>query len=148
MMHTSKVGMAARVNLSPTPDELRQVYESIKLSPTKQYAEAMDEIDPLRRFRYEFNLPQASNDCNRKEAIYFCGFGLGLQPKRTATNLQQACLEWGKLGALSYTTGKRPLRYCERRSEQLLLPIMGAKILSEIAVMNAVCSLCFLSFTC
>ena len=131
----------SRVNLTPTPTEIKKVYESIQPSPTKQYAETMDAIDPLRRFRYEFNIPSpASNNCNRKEAIYF-SVGLGPQPKRTPNNLQQACAEWSKLGALSYMNGKRPLRYCERRSEQLLLPIMGAKSLSEIAVMNAVCTL-------
>eukprot|EP01084_Bolivina_argentea_P033197 61438_1 len=125
---------------SVTPDTIKKIYESITPSPTKQYANEMDKIDPLKRFRYEFNIPTASNNCNRKEAIYFCGFGLGLQPKSTLTNLQEACLEWGKLGALSYTDGKRPLRYCEVRSEELLIPLIGAKNIKEIAVMNA-CSI-------
>eukprot|EP01084_Bolivina_argentea_P139743 245809_1 len=116
---------------------VKQVYESIKPDTTEEYAIQMDKLDPLKKFRDEFILP-VSNDCDdRKEVIYFVGFGVGPQPKRTLINVNEAIIEWGKLGTASYTQGKRPLRFVEARSEELLMPIMGAKYRTEVAVMNS-----------
>lgn len=116
------------------------MFSSIPPSPTKEYADQMDAIDPLKRFRDEFSIPRAPSTCGRDEAIYFGGMGLGLQPKRTPINLQSACRDWAQLGGLSYTDGARPLRYPEVECERLLVPLLGARHLDEVAVMNA-CSL-------
>ena len=70
----------SRVDL--TTSAVRKAFGSIPVSPTKEYGDKMDKIDPLKRFRYEFNIPMASNNCTRKEAIYFGALGLGLPPKR------------------------------------------------------------------
>eukprot|EP01084_Bolivina_argentea_P094019 169040_1 len=126
-----------RVNLVPSCTEVEEIFNSIEQTPTKEYAEEMDKHDPLNRFRYEFNIPPATNNSGRIESIYFHSYGLGLQAKRTLSNLQEACNEWGRLGARSYMEGKRPLTLCENRATKLLQPIIGSKHLSEICLMNS-----------
>lgn len=45
---------------------------------TLDFAHQLDKIDPLKKYRDQFYIPQI----NGKPAIYFSGNSLGLQPKK------------------------------------------------------------------
>ncbi len=49
---------------------------------SRRFAEEQDQSDPLKTHREQFYFPQR----NGKDAIYFCGNSLGLQPKKSKTS--------------------------------------------------------------
>jgi kynureninase len=64
--------------------------KDIEFQPGKDFAVAMDDRDPLRNYQERFLLPKhAGSDC-----VYLCGHSLGLQPKTTATYIQQELIDW------------------------------------------------------
>jgi len=98
---------------------------------TLQFAKTQDKKDPLRKFRSKFLFPQHKG----KEAIYFTGNSLGLQPKSTLQYIQQELNDWAKFGVEGHFHAKHPwFSY----HEQFSLPvskITGAKP-SEVVIMN------------
>ena len=60
------------------------------------YAQKMDEVDPLRKFRAEFLFPTF----HENEVVYFTGNSLGLQPKHTIDYIKQELDDWAKWGVL------------------------------------------------
>ena len=50
-------------------------------------ARGLDANDRVKKFRHQFHIPQY----NGKDAIYFAGNSLGLQPKRISEYIQQEC---------------------------------------------------------
>ena len=67
------------------------------------FAKSQDEKDVLSGFRDQFYLPK---DKDGKELIYFCGNSLGLQPKRTASYIQQELEDWSALGVEGHFRAK------------------------------------------
>jgi len=62
--------------------------------PGENFAAAMDDRDPLKRYRERFFIPQiAGGDC-----AYLCGHSLGLQPKTAAGYVEQELEDWARLG--------------------------------------------------
>ena len=49
------------------------------------FAKQLDQEDALKKFRQQFHIPLHNN----KEVIYFTGNSLGLQPKTTASYIQE-----------------------------------------------------------
>src|SRR5215211_2837242 len=94
-------------------------------------AKQIDAQDELKRFRYEFIIPSVHG----KEAIYFLGNSLGLQPKRTAAYLQQVMDQWSRLGVEGYFTGEQPWMEYHNQLTGPLTQIVGA-LPAEIVVMN------------
>ncbi|MCS5708290.1 kynureninase [Candidatus Berkiella cookevillensis] len=79
-----------------------------------------------------FHIPQI----NGKNATYFCGHSLGLQPKRTFDVIQKELTKWKEGAALSYFQGEEPW---VGLTEQLCAPLaalVGAKA-SEVVAMNS-----------
>ena len=98
----------------------------------RSFAQRMDQEDPLRSYRSEFHIPQV----NGKEAIYFTGNSLGLQPKTTRQQVLDELEAWEKLGVEGhFHAEKRPWFYYHHFSKDALSRIAGATPL-EVVSMN------------
>ena len=86
---------------------------------SEDYARSLDAADSLRHFRDKFIIPtkaslkakclqsaKASNGKDsstpEKEATYFCGNSLGLQPKRTSQYVQAHLDTWASIGVAGH----------------------------------------------
>lgn len=65
------------------------------LENSLSFAQKLDAADPLRHMRDQFHFPKTENG---SDEIYFVGNSLGLQPKRTASYLQEFLEDWKNLG--------------------------------------------------
>jgi len=100
---------------------------------TIELARGLDSKDHLSSFRDLFFIPK--NESN-KEKIYFCGNSLGLQPKATASYIQQELDDWARLGVDGHLEAKHPwLPYHETLTDAMA-NIVGAKP-EEVVVMNS-----------
>lgn len=61
-------------------------------------AEKKDAQDPLAGFRKKFHIPTLAG----REALYFCGNSLGLQPKTSRALVEQELTDWERLGVLGH----------------------------------------------
>ena len=59
-----------------------------------EFAKDLDQRNELGNFRSQFLIPAHDN----KEAIYFLGNSLGLQPKRTNEYIVQVLEQWKNFG--------------------------------------------------
>ena len=95
------------------------------------YAQELDNSDPLRQYREQFYAPYLQN----KRAIYFLGNSLGLQPK----NAQQAVMEimegWANFGVEGFFLGADPWLNYNKNITPLLCDIVGATK-EEVITMN------------
>ncbi len=95
------------------------------------FARTLDIQDPLKDFRQLFYLPKV----NGKEAIYFCGNSLGLQPKSVINHLQTELEDWKNLGVEGHLHGKNPWLYYHHFFSKSVSKLVGARQ-SEVVVMN------------
>jgi len=96
------------------------------------YAAKCDREDALAGFRSEFLFPQI----NGKDAVYFCGNSLGLQPKSTQTEILQELNDWHHLGVEGHVHAQRPWVSYHEQFAPLLGPLVGANE-TEVVAMNA-----------
>ena len=68
------------------------------------FAKQLDQEDALKKFRQQFHIPLHNN----KEVIYFTGNSLGLQPKTTASYIQEELNDWAKYGVEGHFQAKKP----------------------------------------
>lgn len=95
------------------------------------YARRQDAGDPLQHFRQQFFIPPVQG----REAIYFCGNSLGLQPKTARAAVEQEFLDWQLLGVEGHFQGTHPwLHYHEYLAVQEA-ELVGARP-EEVVVMN------------
>ncbi len=103
--------------------------------PDYQYSEAfaqkMDQEDPMRKFRNEFLFPRV----NGKEAIYFCGNSLGLQPKSVKSYLEKELENWGNLAVDGHFHGEDAWYHIRKKSKPALSELFGAHE-HEVVAMN------------
>jgi kynureninase len=98
---------------------------------TIAFAKELDSADKLRDFRKQFFIPQHNN----KDAVYFNGNSLGLQPKSTIDYLNQELEDWAALGVLGHANARNPwVNYHEYLAEPLSR-ITGA-LPTEVVAMN------------
>ena len=96
-----------------------------------EFAQHLDQQDPLKHFRRRFYIPQH----NRKDWIYFTGNSLGLQPKTVKTFVEQELDDWAHLGVEGHFEARNPwFSYHEIFPEQLSR-IVGC-LPHEVVVMN------------
>jgi kynureninase len=98
---------------------------------TLEFAQQLDNQDPLKHFRSRFYIPQH----NRTDAIYFTGNSLGLQPKSVKSYIEQELDDWARLAVDAHFEGKTPwVSYHE------IFPAQLSKIVGclphEVVVMN------------
>ena len=98
---------------------------------SRAYAQSLDKEDPLKDFRNQFHIPQHQG----KDAIYFTGNSLGLQPKSTRKFVEEELKSWQELGVEGHFDGKRPWMYYHKFSKEQLAKTVGAKP-SEVVSMN------------
>lgn len=100
--------------------------------PTLAFAQEADKQDLLSNFRNQFHFPVYKD----KEAIYFCGNSLGLQPVGVKAAIDQELLDWSNLAVGGYFHAQTPWLYYQQYFKQPLSRIMGCRE-EEVTVMNA-----------
>jgi kynureninase len=90
-----------------------------------------DKQDPLSHFRKKFLIPQK----NGTDQIYFLGNSLGLQPKSTASSINEVLNQWSKFGVEGFFMGDDPWINYHDKLIKPLSALTGAKP-HEIVVMN------------
>ncbi|MCB0495391.1 MAG: kynureninase [Cyclobacteriaceae bacterium] len=99
---------------------------------TLDFAKLIDANDPLRSFRDEFHIPRHEG----KETLYFTGNSLGLQPKQTASYLNEELILWKERGVDGHFEGKRPWFHYHKFAKEGLAKIVGA-LPEEVVPMNS-----------
>ncbi|MFZ4769242.1 MAG: kynureninase [Ferruginibacter sp.] len=103
----------------------------IELKNTIDYALFLDQQDPLRTFRDKFYIPLV----NGKEAIYFTGNSLGLQPKTAQDYVLNELEDWANYGVEGHHFARNPWVEYHEMFPAMLTKITGAKE-EELVVMN------------
>lgn len=98
---------------------------------TAAFAQNLDGQDSLNHFRSRFIIPQV----NGKDAIYFCGNSLGLQPKSARTFLEKELQKWGDYAVDGHFHGEEPWLQYHKLLKEPLAALTGAKP-EEVTAMN------------
>ena len=69
-----------------------------------EFALQFDKSDELSDYRQRFHIPTV----NGKDALYFTGNSLGLQPKSVKSHLIQELDDWAKFGVEGHFEAKNP----------------------------------------
>ncbi len=96
-----------------------------------KYAQDKDFRDPLKAMRSEYHIPQHAG----KDAIYFCGNSLGLQPKVAQTYIQGQLDAWKNQGVEGHFEGDDPWVKYHQKFKSPLSKMVGAREL-EVTCMN------------
>lgn len=107
---------------------------------SEDFARRMDETDPLRQFRSMFHFPYV----NGKEAIYFCGNSLGLQPKSVRDYLDRELKNWEFMAVDGHFHGEDAWYHVRKKSKPALAEIVGAHEHEVVAMNNLSSNLHFL----
>ncbi|WP_343672326.1 kynureninase [Chitinophaga sp.] len=95
------------------------------------FAEEQDQKDTLKNYRNQFYFPQR----NGKDAIYFCGNSLGLQPKNVQPAVMQELEDWQQCAVEGYWGARNPWLYYQQYCSRPMVEIVGASQ-EELTVMN------------
>ena len=95
------------------------------------YARDLDKNDPLKNFRQQFYIPQAKG----KDAMYFLGNSLGLQPMSTQNEVLTIMENWANFGVEGFFMGDNPWLDYPKKLLPSLSRILGAQE-NELVVMN------------
>lgn len=95
------------------------------------FAEELDNKDSLASYRNRFYIPQHEG----KDAIYFCGNSLGLQPKTVKSYIDQELEDWKNLGVEGHFDGKNPWMHYHHFVAEQAAALVGASK-EEVVVMN------------
>jgi len=96
------------------------------------FAIDLDNQDPIKHYKTQFHFPQHQG----KDAIYFCGNSLGLQPKNVKDAFITELTTWKELAVGGYFNGENPWLYYQDYTKKTLAALVGAKE-DEVTVMNA-----------
>ncbi|MCR9014260.1 kynureninase [Aquiflexum gelatinilyticum] len=107
---------------------------------SEDFARNMDEQDPMKGFRERFYFPKVDG----KEAIYFCGNSLGLQPKTTKEYIQKELDNWANLAVDGHFHGEDAWYHVRKKSKPALAEIVGAHEHEVVAMNNLSSNLHFL----
>lgn len=107
---------------------------------SEDFAMGMDEKDPLKSFRDKFHFPKV----NGKEAIYFCGNSLGLQPKSAKAYIQKELDNWANMAVDGHFHGEDAWYHIRKKSKPALASIVGAHEHEVVAMNNLSSNLHFL----
>ena len=101
----------------------------MQFESTLEYAEHLDNQDPLYTLKDKFHFPSSN-------PIYFCGHSLGLQPIQTYDYVKDELDAWEKLGVEGHLHGKSPWLDYHSYLANHMSKIVGANT-SEVVVMNS-----------
>lgn len=117
---------------------------------SKEYAESLDVLDPLRNLRNEFVIPSkadlkrrtisVTNEGPSTPCIYLCGNSLGLQPRRTRERVSEFMTAWSTKAVTGHfkdhaDSGLPPFVDADDYAAKLMAPLVGARE-DEVAVMG------------
>jgi kynureninase len=105
--------------------------DQIRFEGNKAFALEMDSKYELRNFRDQYHIPKKEG----KDAIYFCGNSLGLQPKEAAGLVENEMNRWRDLGVEGHFKGEWPWTQYHKAVVHAAMDIVGAKE-EEIIHMN------------
>ena len=100
---------------------------------TLEFAEKMDNMDPLNTYRNQFYFPKHSDG---KDSVYLCGNSLGLQPKTAKTYIEEVLNDWKELGVKGHFEAQRPFTTYHEELGEKMATVVGAKK-EEVVVMNS-----------
>ena len=103
----------------------------MKFENTKHFADALDEDDLLAPLRDQFYIPMI----NGKDAIYFTGNSLGLQPKATQEYVLDELEDWASFGVEGHFHAKNPWKNYHEMFPPIISKIVGCEE-HEVVVMN------------
>jgi len=95
------------------------------------YARSHDSEEPLKNSRDLFHIPKHASG---KDAIYFAGNSLGLQPKSLQAWVEQELHDWQRLGVEGHFDAQRPWVSYHRLAKESLGRLVGASDLEVIAM--------------
>jgi kynureninase len=107
---------------------------------SEDFAKEMDQNDPMKTFRDRFFFPKV----NGKQAIYFCGNSLGLQPKSVQAYIQKELDNWANLAVDGHFHGEDAWYHIRKKSKPALAAIVGAHEHEVVAMNNLSSNLHFL----
>ena len=99
---------------------------------TREFAQSLDESDPLRGFRDQFNFP---DDRGGRRNVYVCGNSLGLQPKIAVQYVTEVLTDWARLGVEGHFHASRPWLEYHRLASGGFATLTGAHE-QEVVAMN------------
>lgn len=105
---------------------------SVPFSVEESYALALDQADPLARFREAFILPR---DAEGRPEAYFLGNSLGAMPRGAAAAVQQVLEAWQRHGVEGFGLGDAPWATYQERFRGTLAALAGARP-EEVVTMN------------
>jgi kynureninase len=97
-----------------------------------KFALDLDQKDPLKKFRSQFLIPQH----NGKDAIYFCGNSLGLQPLSAREEIAKQLNTWKHLAIEGFFSGDDPWLAYHNKLVPIVAGLLGANS-EEITIMNS-----------
>jgi kynureninase len=103
----------------------------MKYDRSLQFANEMDDQDPLKSFRSEFHIPQH----NGSDMHYFAGNSLGLEPKSAKKYIDEELSDWQHLAVDGHFDGRRPWMHYHKFSKESLARLVGANP-TEVVAMN------------
>lgn len=98
----------------------------------KEFARKLDEQDPLREFREQFNFPQSRDG---HSPVYLCGNSLGLQPKLAEKYVLDELANWANYAVDGHFHSERPWIEYHRHATRGFAELTGSKP-SEVIAMN------------
>lgn len=103
----------------------------MEFQDTLGFAKEMDRTDGLNSYRNAFAFPQ----WNDRDALYFTGNSLGLQPKRARAYVEEVMASWADLAVEGHFHGDRPWWDYHERLAVPLARLVGADS-REVCAMN------------
>ncbi|MCU0347651.1 MAG: kynureninase [Saprospiraceae bacterium] len=103
----------------------------MNFQPTFAYAQSLDKADPLRPYRQRFFFPKH----NGKNALYFTGNSLGLQPHGVEKALRKELKHWREYGVEGHFKGEMPWMHYHKFLQPQSARLVGA-LESEVVVAN------------
>ena len=107
---------------------------------SEDFAREMDDKDPLKGFGTRFYFPKVDG----REAIYFCGNSLGLQPKSAQAYIQKELDNWADMAVDGHFHGEDAWYHIRKKSKPALAEIVGAHEHEVVAMNNLSSNLHFL----
>ena len=99
---------------------------------SSEFALNLDERDPLKDFRTQFFIPQHKG----KDAIYFCGNSLGLQPVSTQNEINNQLENWKNWAIEGFFTSDDPWLIYYKKLTPVIAALLGANE-DEVTIMNS-----------
>ncbi len=103
----------------------------MKFENSLEFAQRLDKEDELANYRNEFIFPKIKG----KDAIYFVGNSLGLQPRSAKKYVDDIMQDWAELGVEGHFKAEKPWWDYHENFAEKLAKVVGANP-SEVTVMN------------